>query len=77
LARAVQRTVGLATPAPDVGTGADKAKRPSSSASEKKRRTRRPTVRALKAAQRLRDTPAEEPAPESRVAETVSATTRQ
>ena len=34
------------------------------------------TVRALKAAQRLRDTPAEEAVPESKVAETVSATTR-
>lgn len=76
LARAVHRTVGLATPAPEKDTGAGKAKRPSSSASEKKRRTRRPTVRALKAAHRLRNTPAEEVAPESRVAETVSATSR-
>lgn len=76
LARAVQRTVGLATPTPDVGTGTDKAKRASPSASEKKRRTRRPTVRALKAAQRLRDASAKEPVSESRVAETVSATAK-
>ena len=36
----------------------------------------RPQVRALKAAQTLRQTQAEESTPESRVAETVSATTR-
>jgi hypothetical protein len=76
LARAVQRTVGLPMPAASVAIGKDKANRPSPSASGKKRRTRRPTVRALKAAQALRDTQPEEPAPESRVAETVSATTR-
>jgi hypothetical protein len=74
LARAVQRTVGLPMPAPSVATGKDKANRPSPSASGKKRRARRPAVRALKAAQTLRDTQPEEPAPESRVAETVSAT---
>jgi hypothetical protein len=75
LARAVQRTVGLPMPAGSVATGRHKANRPSASASGKKRRTRRPTVRALKAAQALRDTQPEEPPPESRVAETVSATT--
>jgi hypothetical protein len=75
LARAVQRTVGLPMPAGTVATGKDKANRPSPSASAKKRRARGPTARALKAAQALRDTQAEEPACESRVAETVSATT--
>ena len=69
LARAVQRTVGLPMPA-----ASGKANRSSASAPGKKRRTRRPTVRALKAAQALRDTQPEEPAPESRVAEKVSAT---
>ena len=73
LARAVRRTVGLSMPAPTGTNGKDKANRPSSSASGKKRRTHRPTVRALKAAQALRDTQPEEPAPESKVAETVSA----
>jgi hypothetical protein len=67
----VQRTAGLPMPA----AGKDKANRPTPSLSGKKRRTRRPTVRALKAAQTLRDTQAEESAQESRVAETVSATT--
>jgi hypothetical protein len=76
LARAVRRTVGLPVPAPSVATGKDKANRPSSSPSGKKGRTRRPAVRALKAAQMLRDTLPEEPVPESRVAETVSAATR-
>jgi hypothetical protein len=76
LARATQRTVGLPMPAHSVATGKDKANRLSPSASGKKRRARRPTVRALKAAQALRDTEPEEPASESRVAETVSATTR-
>jgi hypothetical protein len=75
LARAVQRTVGLPIPGSSVATGKDKASRPSPSPSGKKRRTRGPTVRALKAAQTLRDTQPEQPAPESRVAETVSATT--
>ncbi len=76
LARATQRTVSLPMPAGSVATGKDKANRPSPSPSGKKRRTRRPTVRALKAAQALRDTQPEEPAPESKVVETVSATTR-
>ena len=76
LTRAVQRTVGLPMPAGSTATGKDKANRPSPSASGKKRRTRRPTVRALTAAQTLRQTQAEESTPESRVAETVSATTR-
>jgi hypothetical protein len=71
LTRAVQRTVGLPMPAPSVATGKGKANRPSPSPSGKKR----PTVRALKAAQALRDTSPEESAPASRVAETVSATT--
>jgi hypothetical protein len=75
LARAVQRTVGLSVPASSEATAKDKAKRPRASASGKKRRMRQPTVRALKAAQTLRDTQPEEPVPESRVAETVSATT--
>jgi hypothetical protein len=74
LARATQRTVGLPMPAPSVATGKDKANRPSPSPSRKKRPTRRPTVRALKAAQALRNTQAEGPSPESRVVETVSAT---
>lgn len=76
LARAVQRTVGLPLLAGSVATSKDKANRPSPSPSGKKRRARRPTVRALKAAQTLRDTQPEEPAPELKVAETVSATTR-
>jgi hypothetical protein len=76
LTRAVQRTVGLPIPDGDVATGKHKANRPTPPASRKKRHTRRPTVRALKAAQVLRDTQPEEPAPESRVAETVSTTTR-
>jgi hypothetical protein len=75
LARAVQRTVGLPIPATSVATGKGKADCSSPSTSGKKRRTRRPTVRALKAAQALRDTQVEEPASESKVAETVSATT--
>lgn len=75
LARAAQRTVGLPMLAPSMATGKDKVNRPSPSPSGKKRPTRRPTVRALKAAQTLRDTLPEKPAPESRVAETVSATT--
>jgi hypothetical protein len=76
LTRAVRRTVGLSMPAATGTNGKDKANRPSPSASGKKRSTHRPTVRALKAAQALRDTQPEEPAPESRVAETVSATIR-
>ncbi|HUT59358.1 MAG TPA: hypothetical protein VNA25_16030 [Phycisphaerae bacterium] len=76
LARATQRTVGLSMPAPSAATAKGKAHGPSPSATGKKRRARRPTVRALKAAQALRDTSPEEPAPASRVAETVSATTR-
>jgi hypothetical protein len=76
LARAVQRTVGLSIPDDSVATGKDKANRPSLSPRGKKRRVRRPTVRALKAAQTLRHTPPEEPAPQSKVAETVLATTR-
>jgi len=76
LARAVQRTVGLRLPAGSAATAKDTANRPSPSASGKKRRQRRPAVRALKAAQTLRQTQSEEPAPESIVAETVSATTR-
>jgi hypothetical protein len=75
LARAVQRTVGLPMPAGSVVTGKGRANCPTPPASGKKRRTRRPTVRALKAAQALRDTQAEEPTSESRVAEKVSATT--
>ena len=75
LARAVQRTVGLPMPAPSAATAKGKAHGPSPSATGKKRRARRPTVRALKAAQALRDTSPEESAPASRVAETVSATT--
>ena len=75
LARAVQRTVGLPLPAGTVVTGKGGANCPTPSASGKKRGTRRPTVRALKAAQALRDTRTEETTSESRVAETVSATT--
>jgi hypothetical protein len=75
LARAVQRTVGLPLPDASVASGKDKVDRPTSS-SGRKQRARRPTVRALKVAQALRNTLAEAPAPQSRVAETVSATTR-
>jgi hypothetical protein len=75
LARAVQRTVGLRMPAGSAATAKDKASRLSPSASGKKRRERRPTVRALKAAQTLRQTQSEEPTPELIVAEKVSATT--
>jgi len=75
LARAVQRTVGLAMPTPGVGDGKEKAASPSSSSSGKKRRARRPTVRALKAAQTVRGAPSDEPSPEAKVAEAVSATT--
>jgi hypothetical protein len=63
LARAAQRTVGLPTPAKSEAT----------SQGGKKRRKRRPTVRALKAAEALRDT---QPASASSVAETVSVTTK-
>jgi hypothetical protein len=76
LTRAVRRTVGLPMPAASAANAKDKAHRPSPSASGKKRPMHRPTVRALKAAQALRDTQPEEPAPESRVAETVSAPIR-
>jgi hypothetical protein len=75
LARAVQRTVGLSMPARSAATGKGKASRPSPSPTGKERQTRRPTVRALKAAQTLRQTQSEEPTPESIVAEKVSATT--
>jgi hypothetical protein len=74
LARAVQRTVGLPMSAPRVAIGKGQANRSSPSPMGKKRPTRRPTVRALKAAQMLRDTPPEEPTPVPKVAETVSAT---
>ncbi len=73
LARAVQRTVGL--PMPTKSTASDKDNGPRRSPSGKKRRTRRPTVRALKAAQTLRDTQPDDPESLSKVAETVSATT--
>jgi hypothetical protein len=73
LARAVRRTVGLPMLAASGANGKDKA---SPSPSGKKRTAHRPTVRALKAAQALRDTQPEEPAPESRAAETVSAPIR-
>jgi hypothetical protein len=76
LARAVQRTVGLPMPAGGTSADSGKAKRPSPSSKGKKRRVRRPTVRALKAAQTLRDAQAKGPVSESKVAETVSATNR-
>lgn len=76
LARAVQRTVGLPIPGSSVATGKDTANRPGPSPTGKKRRTRQPTVRALKAALALRDTQREESTSESTVVETVSATTR-
>ena len=71
LARAVQRTVDLPMPAKSAATGTSNGRRQSPSG--KKRRTRRPTVRALKAAQALRDTPPDAPAKASKVAERVSA----
>jgi len=73
LARAVRRTVDLPMPAKSVATGKGNGHRHSPSG--KKRRTRRPTVRALKAAQALRDTQPDKPAKASKVAETASATT--
>ena len=73
LARAVQRTVDLPMPTKSAATGKGNGHRQSPSG--KKRRTRRPTVRALKAAQALRDTQPDEPVKASKVAETVSATT--
>lgn len=57
LVRAAQRTIGLAPPAPirpagTKGTATDSAAGPAKS---KSKRRRKPTVRALKAAQRLRE----------------------
>jgi hypothetical protein len=75
LARASQRTVGLSMPPRSTATGKGKANSPGPPPAGKKRGTRRPTVRALKAAQTLRDMQPDEPAPASSVAETVSATT--
>jgi hypothetical protein len=76
LARASQRTVGLPTPAKNEATGQGKVNSNSNSKrkslSGKKRCKRRPTVRALKAAEVLRNT---QPASASSIAETVSATT--
>jgi len=74
LARAAQRTIGLPMPAMSEASGKDKANSPRLSPAGKKQGTRRPTVRALKAAQALRDTPSDEPTSVSKVAETVSAT---
>jgi len=73
LARAVQRTVGLSMPGRTASSAKEKGNTPRTTLSGKKRRGRRPTVRALKAADALRDPPNEaEPTPS--VAETVSAT---
>lgn len=66
LARVSQRTLGLPAAPKSAATGTGKA----SGSSGKKRRKRRPTVRALKAAQSLRDTPPDDPA--STATETVS-----
>jgi HAMP domain-containing protein len=74
LARAAQRTIGLSMPAQSVALSQDKAHRACSSPTGKKRHGRRPTVRALKVVEALRQTPREEPAQASRVAEAVSAT---
>lgn len=74
LARAAQRTIGLPMPAKSAAGGKDKANSPRLSPAGKKRGTRRPTVRALKAAQALHDTQREEPVSTSKIAETVSAT---
>ena len=73
LARASQRMVGLSMPAKSTATGNGNSSKKSPAG--KKRRKRRPTVRALKAAEALRDTPPDQPTPGSSVAETVSATT--
>jgi hypothetical protein len=74
LARAAQRTVGLPRPAKSTISEKNKAHTDRKTASGKKRPKRRPTVRALKAAQALRDTQLDEPSKASSVAETVSAT---
>ena len=75
LARAVQRTVGLPMAAGSLPTGKDKANRPTLSPTGKKRRMRQATVRALKAAQTLRDTQPEELSSKPKGTETVSAST--
>ena len=73
LARATQRTVGLAMPGRTTSSAKEKGNTAGATSSGKKRRGRRPTVRALKAADALRDPPNEaEPTPS--VAETVSVT---
>jgi hypothetical protein len=74
LARAAQRSVGLAAPPRTAMDG--KAKPGSKSKSSgKKRSRRRPTVRALKAVKELKATQPDEPtpAPASEMAEVVSA----
>ena len=75
LARAAQRTIGLPMPAQGVALSQDKAHSACSSPIGKRRRGRRPTVRALKVVAALRQAPREEPTQASRVAEAVSATT--
>ena len=72
LARAAQRSVGLAAPPRPVASGKGKTGS-NSKPSGKRRRRRRPTVRALKAAKELQATPPDEPAPALEMAETVSA----
>lgn len=54
LVRAAQRTIGLAPPAPVSAKGSSAKPAPGAAKSHAKRR-RQPTVRALKAAQRLRE----------------------
>jgi hypothetical protein len=75
LARAAQRTIGLPMLAPSVALSQDKAHSACSSPTGKNRRRRRPTVRALKVVEALRQAPREKPIQASRVAEAVSATT--
>ena len=74
LARAVQRTVGLAMPGRTTSSVKEKGNTPGATSSRKKRRGRRPAVRALKAAEALRNPPPNEAGPPPSVAETVSAT---
>jgi hypothetical protein len=72
LARAAQRSVGLAAPPRPTAGGKDKPGRKSKS-SGRKRSRRRPTIRALKAVKDLKEMPPDEPAPASETAEAVSA----
>jgi hypothetical protein len=74
LARAVQRTVGLAMSDTTASSVKEKGNTPGATSSGKKRRGRRPAVRALKVAEALRDPSPNEAGATPPVAETVSAT---